>query len=124
MINKANVLKGKLFGIVDLSLYICNAMKEYKTKYGTKVCEYEREDLEKLSTRELIAIIHCASNRTFINDGKYFEFEFGDYWMNVCEESVVRDILKTRPHIPNRKERKEMINKLRGKRKKNLEFRR
>lgn len=99
-------------------------MKEYKTKYGTRICEYEREVLEKLSTRELIAIVHCSTNKTFINDGKYFEFEYGDDYANVCEEAVVRDILKNRPHIPNRFERREMINKLRGKRKKNLEFRR
>lgn len=99
-------------------------MKKYKTKYGTTVYEYEREDLEKLSTRELISIVHCASNKTFDNDGKYFEFAFDDDWVNVCEEAVIRDILKNRPHIPNRKERKEIINKLRGKRKKILEFRR
>ena len=97
-------------------------MKEYRTKYGTKVYEYEREDLEKLSTRELIAIVHCSANKTFNNDGKFFEFEFGDDWIHVCEEAVIRDILKNRPHIPNKQERRELINSMKKKTKKNLHY--
>lgn len=98
-------------------------MKEYRTKNGTRVYEYEREDLEKLSTRQLISIVHCSENKTFINDGKHFEFEYGDDWTHICEESVIRDILKNRPHIPNREERRKLINSAKKNTKKNLEYR-
>ena len=99
-------------------------MKEYKTEYGHTVIEYEREDLEKLHTRKLIAILR--SERYYDHEdgrGWVIVIEYGSNWMKVCEDSVVRDILKHRPHIPNKEERKKLINSTRKNTKKNLEYR-
>lgn len=64
----------------------------------------EREDLEKLHTRVLINMIHAANNshRNRVNGWINYTWDMGKhYWYN---EEMLRDILRHRPHMPNKKE--------------------
>lgn len=94
---------------------------------------YEREDLEKLTTEQLISFIrHIGTwHRAYFRDYHYdddYEARFKEYidkyvlvreiWPDNypieyywADEEVLREILKTRPNIPNKIQRKNMIKK-------------
>ena len=96
---------------------------------------YEKDDLEKLSTRELIGFICHIRNWHFRNFNADYRYE-GDYestWADYikdyvvvketwpdnypteyywADEKVLRDILKTRPNIPNKIQRKNALKKI------------
>lgn len=89
-------------------------MKEEKDLYGTTLLIAEKSDLEKISTKELIWMIHLSTRANVKNRyGIYNEYVMYDMnsdsgWIKVYKESELREILKTRPHIPNKKESKEI----------------
>lgn len=92
---------------------------------------YEREDLEKLTTEQLISFIrHIGTwHRTYFRDYHYdddYEARFKEYidkyvlvreiWPDNypteyywADEEVLREILKTRPNIPNKIQRKNSL---------------
>lgn len=69
----------------------------------------EKVDLEKMYTRQLINMIHHSDETTHCNkkDGlvEYMWDGEDSWWFN---EQELRDILKTRPHIPSKKEAHEL----------------
>jgi len=111
---------------------------------------YEQADLEKLTTRQLISFIrHIGTwHRMYFGDWTYddcYEHRYKEYIDKyVCvreiwpdnyptayywaDEDVLRDILKTRPNIPNKiqniQKRKAMIAANRRKVKHNLKYNR
>lgn len=126
-------------------------MKELGTKHNIKNFILEKDDLEKLSTKELINFI--AHIRYW--HLKYFDADFryeGDYesrWEEYIkdyvvvketwpdnypteyywtDENILREILKNRPNVPNKIQRKNILkqivseNKKRTKR--NLKYKR
>ena len=77
----------------------------------------EKCDLEKMQTKRLIHLVHCSTNSHYNKvtikgvEGYFINYSWDNdnliaYWYN---EKELRDILKTRPHIPNKKERKVII---------------
>ena len=101
-------------------------------KHNIKNFVYEEDDLKKLSTRELIGFI-CHIRNWYI---KYFDIDYryeGDYesrWEEYikdyvlvreiwpdnypteyywADENILREILKTRPNIPNKIQRKKLV---------------
>ena len=102
---------------------------------------YEKEDLEKLSTEQLIGFIVHIRNwyRWYFSEIRYeddYESRYAEYIDKyVCvyefwpdnypteyywaDEKVLRDILKTRPNIPNKIQRKKHIKELIHQNKKN-----
>ena len=117
-------------------------MKELGIKHNIKNFVYEKEDLEKLSTRELIGFISHIRNWHL----KYFDADYrydGDYesrWEEYikdyvvvketwpdnypteyywADEKMLREILKTRPNIPNKIQRKKMLRNIISENKKN-----
>jgi len=108
-------------------------MKYLGDKYKIKNFAYERDDLEKLTTEQLISFIrHIGTwHRTYFRDYHYdddYEARFKEYidkyvlvreiWPDNypieyywADEEVLREILKTRPNIPNKIQRKNMIKK-------------
>lgn len=64
----------------------------------------EREDLEKLHTRVLINMIHASKNshRNRVNGWINYTWDMGNHWW--YNEEMLRDVLKHRPHMPNKKE--------------------
>lgn len=93
---------------------------------------YEREDLEKLTTEQLISFIANIRNwhiRYFDADYRYegdYESRWEEYikdyvlvretWLDNypteyywTDEAVLREILKTRPNIPNKIQRKNSL---------------
>ena len=79
---------------------------------GTNVY-LEREDLEKMHTKQLIEIKHIVSSRSCLYDGSdYIMYKWDDpYWMYV-NVNTLTDILSTRPHYPKHKENIEKIKRL------------
>jgi len=92
------------------------------SKYFTYVY-YEKEDLEKFSTRQLIRMVHCTNNSRCISSNGWVEFEWDDMWSKLFYEKDIREILNTRPHIPNREDRKRIILANRKRTKKILKYR-
>jgi len=106
-------------------------MIELGDKYKIKNFAYEREDLEKLTTEQLISFIahirtwHTMYFRDYHYDDDY-EVRFKEYidkyvlvreiWPDNypteyywADEEVLREILKTRPNIPNKIQRKNSL---------------
>jgi len=106
-------------------------MIDLGNKNTIKNFAYEREDLEKLTTEQLISFIrhirtwHTMYFRDWHRDDDY-EARFKEYIDKyVCvreiwpdnypieyywaDEEILREILKTRPNIPNKAQRKKMI---------------
>jgi len=106
-------------------------MIDLGNKNTIKNFAYEREDLEKLTTEQLISFIrhihtwHTMYFRDWHRDDDY-EARFKEYIDKyVCvreiwpdnypieyywaDEEILREILKTRPNIPNKVQRKKMI---------------
>jgi len=79
---------------------------------GTNVY-LEREDLEKMHTKQLIEIKHTVSSRICLYNGlDYIMYKWDDpYWMFVNVHELT-DILSTRPHYPSHKENTDKIKKL------------
>lgn len=86
------------------------------------VYRYERKDLEKMQTRRLIRFLR-AQDGNHRDDG-WIELEWGHYYIWLVNEAELRDVLSTRPHVPNKIERRNMINSMKKKSKKTLEFKR
>jgi hypothetical protein len=107
-------------------------MIDLGNKNRVKNFVYEREDLEKLTTKQLISFIAHIRNwhiRYFDADYRYdgdYESRWEEYikdyvlvreiWPDNypreyywADEEVLREILKTRPNIPNKIQRKRMI---------------
>ena len=82
----------------------------------------EKEDLEKFSTRELIAMVHCTNNKRCNAHDGWVEFDWDDWYSKFFYEKDIREILSTRPHIPNREERKQIILANRKRTKKILKY--
>ncbi|MBQ3415865.1 MAG: hypothetical protein IJH39_11155 [Clostridia bacterium] len=105
-------------------------------KHNIKNFVYEEDDLKKLSTRELIGFICHIRNWHFRNFNADYRYD-GDYesrWEEYIkdyvvvketwpdnyhpteyywtDEKVLRDILKTRPNIPNKIQRKNALKKI------------
>jgi len=125
-------------------------MLELETKDNIKNFIYEKEDLEKLTTEQLVGFIrhindwHAMYFRDWHLPGDYEERykEYIDkyvcvheYWPDNyptayywADEKVLREILKTRPNIPNKIQRKRMIldkiHKNRKNTKRNLKYQR
>ena len=107
-------------------------MIEIETKYqieGIKNYLYTREELEKLSTEKLVILMrhHCEYRHdTHMMSPEYYDnihkgiIEVGADWgsENTLKayywaiETELREILKTRPNIPNKNQRKNIIKKL------------
>ena len=106
-------------------------MIDLGNKNSIKNFAYEREDLEKLTTEQLISFIrhirtwHTMYFRDWHRDDDY-EARFKEYidkyvlvreiWPDNypieyywADEEVLREILKTRPNIPNKIQRKRII---------------
>jgi len=119
-------------------------------KYKIKNFAYEREDLERLTTEQLISFIahirtwHTMYFRDYHYDDDY-EARFKEYidkyvlvreiWPDNypieyywADEKVLREILKTRPNIPNKIQRKQAIKRSiaenKKKTKRNLKYQR
>ncbi len=84
---------------------------------------YEKSDLEKMGTRQLIRLLRCRDSYWQDPKSEWITVEAGDYWMRQVNEAELREILSRRPHIPNKAERRDLINSMKKKSKKNLEFR-
>jgi len=124
-------------------------MKELGIKYNIKNFVYEKEDLEKLSTRELIGFIsHIRNWHHMYFDADYrYEGDYESRWEEYIkdyvvvketwpdnypteyywtDEKVLRDILKTRPNIPNKiqlkNKRKQIISENKKSVKRNLKY--
>ena len=109
-------------------------MKQEKIKpIGTNVY-LERNDLEKMHTKQLIEIRHIISRHEnefgLFDDGlgEWFMYKWDDpFWMyvNVC---MLNDVLKKRPHMPSGRKNRDMIKKLisksKRKTKRNLKYKR
>lgn len=103
-------------------------------KHNIKNFVYEEDDLKELSTHELIGFISHIRNwyiRYFNSDYRYegdYESRWEEYikdyvlvkeiWINNypieyywANEKVLRNILKTRPNIPNKPQVKQAIKK-------------
>ena len=92
-------------------------MKEIQGQYNTVYLIAEKSDLEKLHTKVLIDMIHLSkrtNNTGLVNfhpwrwgeHNEYVIYDMDSNWVKVYKESELREILKTRPHIPNKKEAK------------------
>lgn len=106
-------------------------MIELGNKDNIKNFVYEREDLEKMSTEQLVGFIRHIGTwyRMYFSDwhmpddyeerykeyiDKYVcvyeywpdNYPIAYYW---ADEEVLREILKNRPNIPNKIQRKKMI---------------
>ena len=101
-------------------------MKTEKNKYGITQVFYYREDLEKMSTHELIWIMRSyAISRSKIEkelfdddsdfDGKMREFSYDDTHEYYAVPWIVRDILKNRPHIHKSKQERRQVRQMRAK---------
>lgn len=108
-------------------------MKYLGTKRDIKNFVYEYEDLEKLATRELVGFIAHIRNwhRMYFSDWHMpddYEERYKEYIDKyVCvketwpdnypteyywaDEKMLREILNTRPNIPNKIQRKNIIKK-------------
>lgn len=102
-------------------------------KHNIKNFAYEKEDFEQMSTQQLVAFIAHIRNwyRRYFHDWYYEDEvpyekkykEFIDKYVCVREiwsdnypteyywadENVLREILKTRPNVPNKPQRKQAI---------------
>ena len=113
-------------------------MKQFIDDFGFINYVYSKEELENFSTEKLVNFIH--HNQKYRHDSygqsplsligwgedKYIEVHqdwVGDntlngyYWAN---EDELRTILKTRPNIPNKQQRKQMLKDKISENKKNV----
>ena len=122
-------------------------MIKIETEYPNMVENflYTKEELESFSTEKLVGFIHFA--RFSRHDDYYIAPDFADYyhkgiiqveadWIgdntlnhyNWAVEEELREILKTRPNIPNKQQKKKMlkdtISENRKNVKKNLKYKR
>lgn len=107
-------------------------MIELGTHKNIKNFVYEKDDLEKLSTKQLIAfIVHIRDwHLKYFNADYRYEGDYESTWAEYIkdyvvvnefwpdnypteyywvDEKVLRDILKTRPNIPNKIQRKNRL---------------
>ena len=79
---------------------------------GTNVY-LDKEDLEKLHTKQLIEIKHIISSRSCLyDDFDYIMYKWDDpYWIYVNVRELT-NILSRRPHYPTHKENTEKIKRL------------
>lgn len=104
-------------------------MIEIETKYpleGIKNYLYTKEELESFSTERLVNFMH--HNQFYRNDDYMMSPEFADYYQKgIIEveadwggdndlkayywaiEEELREILKTRPNIPNKQQKKKAL---------------
>ena len=52
----------------------------------------------------------------------WITIEVGDYWITEVNRTELKEVLATRPHIPNKKERRDNINAMKKKQKKELKY--
>ena len=70
--------------------------------------------LERKSTHELLAILKYSHRTSGVHYPDYENFP-GEYFT----QDEIKKVLSTRPHIPNKEERRNIINKMKGIKNKN-----
>ena len=84
--------------------------------------KYERADLEKMNTHQLLRLLRAGDLYLNSPSDDWMTVEQDGYWIKEVSRTELKEVLATRPHIPNKKERRKNINAMKGKQKKVLKY--